>query len=725
MKHWILLAFIILSVQQLTAQTHWESMVVSGSLWRYFPATSEVPANWMQPGFDDSSWLLGKGGIGYADGDDATIIDPVNSLYLRINFQLDDPALVKQLLLDIDYDDAFVCYLNGEEVARSSNVSAEHPKYNTPISSDREARMYQGQLPERHRLEAGSLIQGTNTLAVHILNHAITSSDMSSLVHLNAEIAHSEILYHPVPEWFWEPPSYEESNLPILHIDTRGKSIPDEPKLMVRIKVIDHPGGGNQLYDTIYAYDAWAGIEIRGSSSQMFEKKNYGLETRDEAGNNLNVSLLGMPEENDWMLHGPYSDKSLMRNALAYHLGNGTGRWAPRTRYCELYINDDYRGIYVLTERIKRDKNRLDLATIQPEDIEGDELSGGYILKVDRPDPGAWISPYKGRTGRQNVPISYVDPEYEELLPVQREYIKKFVTDFEHALHGPNFKDPEKGYRPYVDINSFADYFIINELSRNLDAYRVSNYFHKTKDSKGGKIVMGPFWDYNLGFGNGDFYAAGYTKGWVVDGVGAADAMEITFWWDRLREDPYFEGHVKKRWNELREEVLSLEQINAFIDSSTIYLAEAKDRNFERWNILASYVWPNFYVGGSYPNEISFLKSWISNRIIWMDEQIAKFPELTSGTDAPLASIIESKAYPSPFVSEVNISFQVPKHAELQLNIYDARGKQIVSRKVQADSGLNRIRLDAGNWSKSHLYFYTLTNKGVSAGSGKMMRRIE
>lgn len=229
-----------------------------------------------------------------------------------------------------------------------------------------------------------------------------------------------------------------------------------------------------------------------------------------------------------------------------------------------------------------------------PEDLEGDELTGGYILKVDRPDPGAWISPYKGRTGRQNVPISYVDPKYDELLPVQREYIKNFVTNFEHALHGPDFKDPEKGYRPFVDINSFADYFIINELSRNLDAYRVSNYFHKTKD-----------------------------------------------------------------------------------------------------------------------------------RIIWMDQQIEKFPELTTGTDAPLASVIESKAYPSPFVNEVNISFQLPQNAEIQLNIYDASGKRIVSRKLQSDSGLNRIRLDAGNWSKSHLYFYTLTNNGVSVGNGKMMRRIE
>lgn len=237
MKYWILLALITFGTQTLNAQLHWESIVVSGVVWNYFPATSEPPADWMQTGFDDSEWPVGNGGIGYADNDDATVINPVNSLYLRTTFNIEDPGIIKQLLLDIDY---------------------------------------------------------------------------------------------------------EESNLPIIHIDTRGKSIPDEPKIMVKMKVINHSGGGNKLFDTDYEYNAWAGIEIRGSSSQMFEKKNYGLETRDEAGNNLNVSLLGMPEENDWMLHGPFSDKSLMRNALAYHLANGTGRWSPRTRYCELYINDDY-----------------------------------------------------------------------------------------------------------------------------------------------------------------------------------------------------------------------------------------------------------------------------------------------------------------------------------------------------------------------------------------------
>jgi hypothetical protein len=201
----------------------------------------------------------------------------------------------------------------------------------------------------------------------------------------------------------------------------------------------------------------------------FFEKKSYNLETRTDSGTNLNVSLMGMPAENDWVLYGPYSDKSLMRNVLAYHLGNSQGRWSPRTKFCEVFVNKEYRGVYVLTEKIKIDKNRVNIATLKPEYNSGDELTGGYIMRIDRDRPGSWNSPFMGRTGSVDVPISYLDPSFDELTSQQRAHIRNYITDFEYALDGNNFRDPLVGYRAYTDVISFIDYFIISELTRDLD----------------------------------------------------------------------------------------------------------------------------------------------------------------------------------------------------------------------------------------------------------------
>jgi spore coat protein CotH len=409
-----------------------------------------------------------------------------------------------------------------------------------------------------------------------------------------------------------EKTSNINGDLPVVVISTEGKTIVDEPKITARM----------QIMNTSYEFDGYIGIEIRGTTSQHFPKKSFNVETRTNAGENLNVSLLELPAENDWVLYGPYTDKTLIRNVLAYHLGNLTGRWSPRTKFCELYINDDYRGVYVLVEKIKRDKNRVNIASLKPADISGDDLTGGYLLKIDRPDPGYWISPYKARGDKQDVPISYVDPKYEDLASEQRLYIKNYVTDFENALYGENFTDQEKGYRPYVDIASFIDYFLINELSRNLDAYRVSTYFYKDKDSKGGKLTMGPFWDYDLAFGNANFFNAGDPQGWVVDGLGYGDAYGIPFWWDRLREDPYFEAQLKIRWKELRNDKFSNKNLNEFIDNCASLLASAQERNFQKFQILDTYVWPNNYIGKTYANEVNYLKNWINSRLSWMDSQL-------------------------------------------------------------------------------------------------------
>lgn len=652
----IFLLFILLSMTKLYGQLHWESLVIEADEFHYLvlDPDPEPAANWMQLSFNDAAWATGNGGFGFADDDDQTIISATTSLYLRkvINIPTDLP--IEQLMLDIDYDDAFVAYINGVEVARSQNLEEGTPAASGSVTYDHEARMYNGGLPERFMLDPEALTNGDNILAVHILNMSINSSDLSSRIFLQAELESAVILFHETPAWFSAPVSYGTTNLPIIKINTEGQVIPNEPKITAFMKVIDNVSGTNAFDDTSFTYDGYIGIEIRGNTAQMFPKKSYTIETRLSTGENNNVPLLGMPVENDWVLHGPYSDKSMMRNALAYSIGNAMGKgWHPRTRYVELEINGEYRGVYLLAEKIKIDKNRVDIADLRPEDTFGDELTGGYIISIDRDQVGSWNSPFMGRTGSVDVPFSYVDPKYDELTPEQRNYIREYITDFEYALHGENYKDPEMGYRPYTDIVSFIDYFIITELSKDLDGYRVSVYFHKDKDSNGGKLTMTPFWDYNICFGNANFFAAGDPVGWASDGIGAGDSYEIPFWWDRFRTDPYFEAMLKNRWEQLRQNVISKARINTIIDSCAVLLADAQVRNFETYNILSSYVWPNIYVGGNYQNEVNYLKEWIDNRISWLDTQFATIPEnLPTISTAAAANITHISALVGGYVSD-------------------------------------------------------------------------
>ncbi|UCH13421.1 MAG: CotH kinase family protein [Bacteroidales bacterium] len=521
---------------------------------------------------------------------------------------------------------------------------------------------------------------------------------------------------------------FTTSNLPLLLINTQGKSIPDEPKITATLKIINNPDKDNNINDKTYEYDGYIGIEKRGNTAQIFfDKYSYTMETRTESGENLNVSLLGLPEENDWVLHGPYSDKSLMRNALAYHLGNLQGRWSPRTRFCEVFINDEYRGVFLFTEKIKRDRNRVDIATLLPEDISGDELTGGYILRIDRHREGCWISPFMGRTGSWEIPISYLDPKHDELTDEQKAYIKSYVTEFETALDGDNFKDPESGYRAYIDVVSFIDYFIVTEISRDLDGYRCSVYFHKDKDSNGGKLVASPLWDYNLGFGNGNFMDADETEGWTDEGIGNGDwgGGECVFWWEKLMEDPSFNARIKERWNSLRANKFSNANIFGFIDSCANVLSEAQVRNFDKFNILSDYVWPNAYIGGSYYNEIDYLKSWISQRLSWLDIQIAILTPMTGNEDLSDAftSDYQVLVYPNPFKEKVTLNFNLPGNAEVDIIIRNILGEKIVHKSKVCSAGENEINIEGGEFSQSNnLFFYTLIVDGKTIQSEKLIK---
>ena len=433
---------------------------------------------------------------------------------------------------------------------------------------------------------------------------------------------------------------FSQSNLPIVLITT-DEAIMDDPRIVGNMEVLNDASGFNELGDAPTGYNGLISIEIRGSSSQMFPKKSYAFETQDAAGENNNVSLLGMPEENDWILYGPYSDKSLMRNALVFELGEKLNRYTPRRRYCEVLINEDYQGVYMLMENIKRDANRVDIAKLLPEDIEGNEVTGGYILKVDKftgDFDGGWTSPYPTVAGAENF-IQFHKPEADDLNAPQMEYIEGHITAFEDALAGPDFTDPELGYSPFVDVNSFVDLYLINELSKNIDGYRLSTYFYKQKDSNGGKIVMGPWWDYNLSLGNADYCEGANTEGFEVD----TDCGNTNpFWWERMLEDPAYRDLTRCLWEDYRSAAWSNESIHNTIDSLAALLGEAQVREYARWPRLGEYVWPNAFVGQTYEEELDYMRDWIDDRLAWLDANI--LGECTTGCTDSSACNFDSEA---------------------------------------------------------------------------------
>ncbi len=484
--------------------------------------------------------------------------------------------------------------------------------------------------------------------------------------------------------------NFTSSNLPIVIINTHGQTIPDETRIIADMGIIfNGDGQRNNITDPANNYSGKISIELRGSSSQMFPKKQYALETQDDLGNNLNVSLLGMPAENDWILYAPYSDKSLIRNILAYKLSWDVGRYASRTRLCELVLNGDYRGVYVLMEKIKRDKNRVDISTLNPDEITGDDLTGGYIVKIDKragESVMGWYSPYLPYPGaNSSIFYQYHYPKPDNIVPDQETYIYNTITRFETIMYSRHFADPVTGYVNYIDVDSFIDFFILNEISKNVDGYRLSTFFYKDKESINDLIHLGPIWDFNLAFGNANYYDGGSTYDWQVDVnsnqqfIDWNDSFMIPFWWQKLLADSNFANQLYCRWQYLRDNQLRINRLHVYIDSVVAVLDEAQTRNFERWPILDEYIWPNQVWLGSYSDEVGYLKSWLETRIVWIDENLPGkcTTDIVSGPVPDLANFEITQNFPNPFNPATKINYYISYPGQVKIKIYNIQGQLI------------------------------------------------
>ena len=372
----------------------------------------------------------------------------------------------------------------------------------------------------------------------------------------------------------------------------------------------------------------------RGYSSQWFDKRQFTMEARDLLGQDRDVQLLGMPADGDWVLNAPWSDKSLMRNRLALQLAAGLGGWAPRTEFFEMFLAEegetvtaeDYVGVYLAIEKIERGEERIDIERLGGDD---DDITGGYIVVIDRVDPGD-----RGFRSSGGAYMAFVEPSEESITDPQREYIVGYINELEERVERADFG----AYEELLDVDSVIDQHLLIELTRNVDGLRLSTYLYK---DRGGKLRMGPAWDFNLSMGNSAILFGWTTEGWQhaqFDAEPPATEMcncPVTtsrecevgcapLWIKRLFMDPNFQARYRARWAELRAGAWSDAMILGTLDANILQLTESQERNFARWDVLGRRTFgnPPDFIASTWTEELEYLRSFLTGRLAWMDSQL-------------------------------------------------------------------------------------------------------
>ena len=694
------------------------TLLPEGSACRFLVPTNSVN-DWQSRTFSDANWRSATTAVGYerssgyqgllgANADvERFMFDTTSSVYVRVPFQVNSKQGLIGLTLRMKYDDGFVAYLNGEQVASANAPNA--PAWNSTATDQHDDGAAVSFQDFSLNNDLDQLRIGNNVLAIHGLNRNNTSSDLllmpavQALRQQEAQIGDADFFLNPSPgspngtaqglpagpvtfsipgQSFtgtrslslsnaspsaviryttngnlptsnstqfsapinitsstlvraraFEPnkapgPIGEQaylkltsnvrafsSNLPVVVLDRLGSNeSASNGKSSVFWSIFEpsESGGRTQLLGN-YSMGTRAGYKVRGSSSTGFAKKSWSIEAWNENNANKNVSPLNMPSESDWILSGRYTfDRALMRNPVMYTLSNQIGRYAVRTRFVEVYLNtnggdvqsSDYHGVYTLMEKISRDNDRVDVERL-PEGIATEPgITGGYMLKIDRSDPGDNGFAAAGQS------LRYVYPKEEDVTVDQANWIRGYMNDFGSALNGPNFADPVLGYEKYIDVDSFIDHHLLNVLSLNADALRLSTYMFKPRDRK---LQMGPIWDFDRSLESTDGRDDN-PKTWQ----GGTSYFNYP-WWNRLFADENFWQRYIDRYVELRQSAFSTSNIHGIIDGFARELNESQVRNFQRWPAVS----PRF---GSYQGEVNHLKDWLETRLDWMDSQFLEVP---------------------------------------------------------------------------------------------------
>jgi hypothetical protein len=371
---------------------------------------------------------------------------------------------------------------------------------------------------------------------------------------------------------------YAYTGLPVLWIDTENgaKIVSKDDYLNAHFKLVDTDANVTELEGQ---------IKGRGNSTWNAPKKPYRLKFSEKVG------FLGEPKDKSWVLLANYYDKTLLRNTTAFYMGKISNlEYTPHFNYVEVIQNGQYYGTYQLGDNLKISKNRVNV---------GDD---GFLLEIDAKAASDEIT---FRTSHISQPINIKDPDVE-IGDDNYNYVKDYINAADAVLFSDEFTDPNKGWQKYLDMNSFVDWFLINEIAKNNDACFYSSCYMNLK--RGGKLKMGPLWDFDIGFGNINYNGCDATDGFWIKNVA---------WYTRLFQDPVFVARVKERFDYFYNHQ---SDIFNYIDQQVVYLKYSIKENDSRWNIINSKIWPRENVIGDYQDEIDFMKDWLKERFEWLKE---------------------------------------------------------------------------------------------------------
>ena len=413
------------------------------------------------------------------------------------------------------------------------------------------------------------------------------------------------------------------SKLPVIVINTDGNTINGDNKVNAVMSIYDNADKSEDKVNKITDVPKLITnirIKQRGQSSQTFPKKQYGIELKDSNWEDFSYPILGMGKEEDWILNGSYADKSLLRNHIAYKLAAQATEYAPNTKFCEVYINEsndsdnpyNYMGIYLMIEKIKIDKNRVNIDKLDPTITSGEALTGGYIVAKDKLKDG------EERIRTERGEFAYVSPSYDKMNEEQKSYIERYMNDFLKSVYSSNFDDPKTGYANYLDLESYAEVLAINELTKCIDGMNISLYYYKPRNEK---LHAGPAWDFDLSMGNVDYRTGTDPAGWYCVSLDEVPR--------RIMSDYAFQIMFKTKWNELREEVFSDANINKIIDEALDSISGGPiERSVARWpgQWNGMFVWPYPQDGSAPANhkaEVEWVRSFLLQRSEWIDNNIS------------------------------------------------------------------------------------------------------
>jgi len=392
------------------------------------------------------------------------------------------------------------------------------------------------------------------------------------------------------------PPATAVEQLPTLHVNTTN-GVPITSK-EVYVTGDYRLTGADGVILTSGALE----IRGRGNTTWTMPKKPFRLKLVSSTG------LLGMPANRHWILLANYSDKTLIRNDVTFELSRRVGmEYTPRSEFADLVLNGSYQGVYQLTEHVRIATDRVNIPELKVSDTSATAITGGYLMEVDerRGEDFCFNSTRTVMIFCLSNPETLNEPAWAR----HRQYITNYIQQLDGALFGPQFADPQVGYAAYIDVESAIGYYLVNELLKNVDGnLRLSTYLYK---KRGGKLHFGPVWDFDLAIGNVNYNNADKVDGWHT---------RTAAWFTRLFQDPAFAARVRARWNQMQAD-REVDRLLDYMSTRQQQLNKVQVRNFEKWPILSTWVWPNRVVTGSYSGEVLVMQQWLFDRSKWVERQ--------------------------------------------------------------------------------------------------------